>query len=156
MYRFSRAIYRELAEEIVEDPHAVGSSVNHERVLRACEAAARVIVITDDQVAAAALGALAYWGHHTGWTLPKFSSLTGNGNLSKDDWCAEHGVPESRCVECIPGLLPKAKEYGWCKTHGIPNCPLEHPDIAQLKTSPNVTPADLERAVIRLQPVARV
>jgi hypothetical protein len=38
MYTFSRAIYRELCAEIVEDslaqPHA-----NHERVLRACEAA---------------------------------------------------------------------------------------------------------------------
>lgn len=38
MYRFSRAIYRELATEIVEDdpeqPYA-----NHERVLRSCEAA---------------------------------------------------------------------------------------------------------------------
>jgi hypothetical protein len=38
MYRFSRAIYRELADEIVEDlpghPY-----LNHERVLRCCEAA---------------------------------------------------------------------------------------------------------------------
>jgi hypothetical protein len=39
MYRFSRAIYRELADEIVEAPHTIGSYVNHERVLRACEAA---------------------------------------------------------------------------------------------------------------------
>jgi hypothetical protein len=40
MYRFSRAIYRELAGKIVEDPHGTaGSSANHERVLRACEAA---------------------------------------------------------------------------------------------------------------------
>ena len=38
MYRFSRAIYRELADEIVDDPY-VGPHVNHERVLRACEAA---------------------------------------------------------------------------------------------------------------------
>ena len=38
MYRFSRAIYRELADEIIEDPYA-GSHVNHERVLRACESA---------------------------------------------------------------------------------------------------------------------
>ena len=40
MYQFSRAIYRELANEIVEDrcaPPAGGT--NHERVLRACEAA---------------------------------------------------------------------------------------------------------------------
>jgi hypothetical protein len=38
MYRFSRAIYRELADEIIEDPSS-GSQVNHARVLRACEAA---------------------------------------------------------------------------------------------------------------------
>ena len=39
MYRFSRAIYRELASEILEDPHAEHSYTNHERVLRSCEAA---------------------------------------------------------------------------------------------------------------------
>ena len=39
MYRFSRAIYRELADEIVEMPHCVNPHVHHERVLRACEAA---------------------------------------------------------------------------------------------------------------------
>jgi hypothetical protein len=39
MYGFSRAIYRELAAEIIEEPHGVGSWRNHERVLRACEAA---------------------------------------------------------------------------------------------------------------------
>ena len=36
MYQVSRAIYRELAPEISEP--AGGSTVNHERVLRACEA----------------------------------------------------------------------------------------------------------------------
>jgi hypothetical protein len=39
MYLFSRAIYRELATEIVEDPSAERPNTNHERVLRACEAA---------------------------------------------------------------------------------------------------------------------
>src|SRR2546421_11108288 len=39
MDRFSRAIYRELSEEIVEDPHSLDPHANHERVLRACEAA---------------------------------------------------------------------------------------------------------------------
>jgi hypothetical protein len=38
MYRFSRAIYRELADEVIEDPHG-GLYLNHERVLKACEAA---------------------------------------------------------------------------------------------------------------------
>jgi hypothetical protein len=39
MYRFSRAIYRELARDIIEDSRAVNPHANHERVLRACEAA---------------------------------------------------------------------------------------------------------------------
>lgn len=41
MYRFSRAIYRELANEIVDDSptSCMGGVTNHERVLRACESA---------------------------------------------------------------------------------------------------------------------
>src|SRR6201993_4997144 len=39
MYRFSRAIYREIARDIIEDPHAIDQHCHHERVLRACEAA---------------------------------------------------------------------------------------------------------------------
>ena len=39
MYAFSRAIYRELADEIIDGPVSVGQHTNHERVLRACEAA---------------------------------------------------------------------------------------------------------------------
>ncbi len=39
MYGFSRAIYRELADEVIEDPYRFGDCTNHERVLRACEAA---------------------------------------------------------------------------------------------------------------------
>ena len=39
MYQFSRAIYRELAAEIIEDRRRGGGPDNHEHVLRACEAA---------------------------------------------------------------------------------------------------------------------
>jgi hypothetical protein len=39
MYEFSRAIYRELADEINEDLWSERPNANHERVLRACEAA---------------------------------------------------------------------------------------------------------------------
>ena len=39
MYRFSRAIYRELAAEIVDESPGCAGATNHERVLRACEAA---------------------------------------------------------------------------------------------------------------------
>jgi len=39
LYGFSRTIYRELADEIIESPHSAHTHSNHERVLRACEAA---------------------------------------------------------------------------------------------------------------------
>ena len=39
MYGFSRAIYRELASDILEEPVCPDGSGNHERVLKACEAA---------------------------------------------------------------------------------------------------------------------
>jgi hypothetical protein len=39
MYQLSRAIYRDLASEILEDHHGLNRHANHERVLRACEAA---------------------------------------------------------------------------------------------------------------------
>src|ERR1039457_4739247 len=39
MYRFSRAIYRELSSEIMESASGLDPNANHERVLRACEAA---------------------------------------------------------------------------------------------------------------------
>jgi hypothetical protein len=39
MYRFSRAIYREISRDILEDPHSLEPQANHERVLRACESA---------------------------------------------------------------------------------------------------------------------
>jgi hypothetical protein len=39
MYCFSRSIYRELAPDILEDRACSSGPTNHERVLRACEAA---------------------------------------------------------------------------------------------------------------------
>jgi hypothetical protein len=39
MYGFSRAIYRELAADIIEDPYGDRPYANHGAVLRACEAA---------------------------------------------------------------------------------------------------------------------
>jgi cobalt-zinc-cadmium efflux system membrane fusion protein len=93
-----------------------------------------------------ALAGLAYWGHHTGWALPKFSSLAGTEHDDKDDWCNEHDVPESLCVECKPSLLPKAKEFGWCKKHGVPDCLFEHPELTQLQGKPKISQADLARA----------
>jgi cobalt-zinc-cadmium efflux system membrane fusion protein len=94
----------------------------------------------------ALLGGLAVWGHLTDWSMPKFSTLIGQGVAQVEAWCQEHNVPEAQCIECNKSLLPAGQDYGWCKEHGIAQCPLEHPDLAQLKTTPVITAAMRERA----------
>ena len=96
-------------------------------------------------VVLAGAGAIGWWGHHSGWKLPKFSELTGHVQ-EKDDWCVEHNVPESVCVECDPSLLPVAERHDWCKLHGVPECTLCYPELSQLPKTPVVTAADLDRA----------
>jgi membrane fusion protein, heavy metal efflux system len=76
------------------------------------------------------LGGLWWWGHATDWTLPKFSALLGHVQGEHEDWCSEHNVPESKCVECNPKLLPRGKIFGWCKIHNVHECPLCHPEVA--------------------------
>jgi membrane fusion protein, heavy metal efflux system len=93
-----------------------------------------------------ALAALAWWGHHSGWNVPSFSALVGVDVGEKDDWCEAHGVPDSLCVECNPGLFARPKSFPFCQVHGVHQCPFEHPEIAQLADEPKVTQADLDRA----------
>jgi cobalt-zinc-cadmium efflux system membrane fusion protein len=93
-----------------------------------------------------ALLGLFAWGQHSGWALPKFSSLTGEAGGGKCDWCDEHSVPESQCVECNQSLMPRPISFGWCKQHGVADCPLEHPEVAQVAVRAAVSPADLSRA----------
>ena len=91
-----------------------------------------------------ALGGLAYWGHATGWSLPKFSALVGdNGDDAKDDWCKEHPVPATECVECHDELLPKTA-LTWCRKHGVHNCLFEQPELAQLPSPPIFAKEDLD------------
>jgi cobalt-zinc-cadmium efflux system membrane fusion protein len=91
------------------------------------------------------LAGIAWWGHETDWTLPKLAALTG-GPAEKEDWCEAHGVPESECVECNHDLLPRPRAYGWCPQHGVQDCPLEHPDVAQL-----ISPADVSLDKLKQQ-----
>ncbi len=79
-----------------------------------------------------ALFAIFAIGSRTGWKLPAFSSLTGNATATNLDWCAEHSVPESKCIECNPKLLPKPEPTVFCKLHGVAECLFEHPELAQL------------------------
>jgi cobalt-zinc-cadmium efflux system membrane fusion protein len=85
-------------------------------------------------------------GMGTGWKLPKYSVLFGAEQASAEDWCVEHSVPESQCVECVASCLPRGREFGWCKKHGVSECPLCHPEVAQLHTPYVVTQEDLDRA----------
>lgn len=97
-------------------------------------------------LAVGCLVALGWWGHHTGWKIPTFAEITGTHETVEADWCTEHGVPESECVLCSPDLVELPKSHGWCSVHGVHNCPLEHPDIVQLKYMPKIGEAELERA----------
>ncbi|HZZ28559.1 MAG TPA: efflux RND transporter periplasmic adaptor subunit [Pirellulales bacterium] len=99
------------------------------------------------------LGAIAAWGHATDWTLPKFSALFFGGKnapnaciVDGEGWCQEHNVPEAICIECDQKLVPPLPDYGWCAEHGISECPLHHPDIAQLKETPHISDQDFQRA----------
>jgi len=52
--------------------------------------------------------------------------------LTVDDWCAEHAVPESQCSQCNPSLITHYKESGdWCAGHDLPesHCRLCNPGI---------------------------
>ncbi|QDU38032.1 Cobalt-zinc-cadmium resistance protein CzcB [Maioricimonas rarisocia] len=93
------------------------------------------------------LAAFGYWGHHTGWTIPKVSVVAGNAEPVKADWCEDHSVPESRCVECNPGLYPPPEDFGWCREHGVQQCPLDHPEVAEV----DVDPQELEKDRLRAE-----
>ena len=97
-------------------------------------------------LALGAVGGLAYVGRQYDWRMPKFSALIGQAEAEKDDWCEEHSVPDSECVECKKGCLPRDKEHGWCRTHGVSECPLCFPQVAQLPAVPVVTSDDRQRA----------
>jgi cobalt-zinc-cadmium efflux system membrane fusion protein len=94
----------------------------------------------------AALAGVAAWGHYNDWKMPKFSELVGSSPAAVEVWCDAHGVAEAACIECLPELLPPLPDFGWCAEHGVPQCPLEHPEVAQLKATPAITEAMRQRA----------
>lgn len=96
-----------------------------------------------------ALAGLAYWGHHSGWKLPRYSELRGEV-AQVDDWCPAHNVPESECIECIPTLHASQHDHGWCKVHGVHQCPLCHPDVAQVKSTPTIDSELLQEVSLAL------
>jgi membrane fusion protein, heavy metal efflux system len=84
------------------------------------------------------LGGVLYIGHHTGWKMAKFSVLLGAASENEADWCSEHLVPESQCIECNIALMPKHKEFGFCRNHGVAECVICHPELAQVTGEPKL------------------
>jgi len=78
------------------------------------------------------------------------SALLGNATEQEDDWCSEHFVPESQCIECNPDLYPKLKEFGFCSKHGVAECVLCHPELAQVKGVPQLPEYDSTQALALL------
>jgi hypothetical protein len=57
---------------------------------------------------------------------------------SHEDWCGEHGVPESMCTRCNSSLIPAFKATGdWCAEHGLPEsqCKICNPKL-EIKRPP--------------------
>jgi cobalt-zinc-cadmium efflux system membrane fusion protein len=95
----------------------------------------------------ALLAGVFYIGHRTDWSIPKYSDLFGTSARPSKDWCSEHLVPASLCVECKPELLARPTQYGFCRTHGVAECVLCHPDLAQIKGQPKLPGYDTAQAL---------
>jgi len=93
------------------------------------------------------LATVFYTGHATGWKLPKFSVVGGAAPTATDDWCEEHSVAESICLECQPALKPKLPSFGWCEQHGVNECVICHPELAQTKGEPQLPAYDTAAAI---------
>jgi cobalt-zinc-cadmium efflux system membrane fusion protein len=128
----------------------------------------------------AALAAIAWWGHRTGWRAPSFAALFGPPSAAKEDWCKAHNVPDSRCIACHPEfagedpadwcqehgvkesecaichpeILAGEKAKDWCKEHGVPEsqCPQCHPDLV---VTGEVAPSADDRTVVASPPIER-
>jgi cobalt-zinc-cadmium efflux system membrane fusion protein len=87
----------------------------------------------------AVLGGVALWGHLSHWKFPVAAAVGGNSNDgNSDDWCDEHAVPNSICVECNPGKFPDVPHFDWDADYGIPDNVLAHPEIAQVYGEPRM------------------
>jgi cobalt-zinc-cadmium efflux system membrane fusion protein len=93
------------------------------------------------------LAGVFYVGHHTGWKLPKLSTLLGGAPAAEADWCEEHAVAESQCLECQPALKSQTPSFGWCEKHGVSECVICHPELSQAKGEPQLPAYDTAAAI---------
>jgi len=112
---------------------------------------ARAVGVLPTLLVFALLAGIFYVGHHTGWKLPKLAELRGAVPPQTADWCEEHQVAESECLECQAALKPKLPTFGWCRLHGVAECVICHPELAQTREPPP-PPAYDTAAAIALRP----
>lgn len=107
----------------------------------------------------AVLAGVGYVGHRTGWKIPAASEVFGAGKEPREDWCGEHGVPESSCVICrglkANAVPPSQQRKGGAATGDVP----AEPEIEQVGTKKRpavqLTTADTAaRAGIEVQPAS--
>lgn len=68
-------------------------------------------------------------------TQPHGSATAAPG--SYEDWCGEHGVPESKCTRCDSSLVAAFKATGdWCAEHGLPESQCVQCDPSRKMTRP--------------------
>ncbi|HEX3870995.1 MAG TPA: efflux RND transporter periplasmic adaptor subunit, partial [Pirellulales bacterium] len=79
--------------------------------------------------------------------MPKASALFGASTTANSDWCSEHLVPESVCVECQPEGADKPTTFGFCRKHGVAECVNCHPELAQVEGSPTLPTYDTAEAI---------
>ncbi|MBI4605648.1 MAG: efflux RND transporter periplasmic adaptor subunit [Planctomycetes bacterium] len=89
------------------------------------------------------LALVGYLGHRTGWKVPRPSAIGRGPEAAGEDWCEEHGVPESRCTICRGTTPAPADPRDWCAEHGVPEsqCTACHPEIALRGQSAGAEPA---------------
>ncbi|MBX3367408.1 MAG: efflux RND transporter periplasmic adaptor subunit [Phycisphaeraceae bacterium] len=106
----------------------------------------------------AVLAGVGYMGHRTGWKIPAASEVFGGGKESREDWCGEHGVPESTCMICR-GLKANSVPPSQQRKGGVATTAAPEPEVEQVGTKkrPAVQLATGEiaaRAGIEVQPAA--
>ncbi|MDR2345962.1 MAG: efflux RND transporter periplasmic adaptor subunit [Planctomycetaceae bacterium] len=111
----------------------------------------KVLAVIPNAIVFLLIAITIYIGHNTSWTMPKFSKLTGNSITTISDWCSDHLVQESKCVECKTDLLPKATEFGFCNEHGVAECVIHHPELAQINGEPKLPKYNTTSAITLLK-----
>lgn len=136
-----------MSADTIQTPSALGGAAHSQGVPQANSWPRRLFGAIPNLVVFTLLGGVLFLGHHTGWKLPKLSDLRGAAAPSPDDWCTEHLVPESRCVECNKALFPRPKSYGFCRQHGVAECVIDHPELAQVRGEPQLPKYDTVAAI---------